>query len=40
MDYKYLIVLLFYNLDYIIVEGARRQERRWDPLENEQVGLF
>nr|CAG4637346.1 EOG090X0DK6 [Ceriodaphnia reticulata]SVE73191.1 EOG090X0DK6 [Ceriodaphnia reticulata] len=25
------------NLDYIIVEGARRQERRWDPLENEQV---
>nr|CAG4642796.1 EOG090X0DK6 [Evadne anonyx] len=25
------------NLDYLIVSGARRQERRWDPLENEQV---
>nr|SVE72567.1 EOG090X0DK6 [Daphnia similis] len=25
------------NLDYVIVSGARRQERRWDPLENEQV---
>nr|CAG4648240.1 EOG090X0DK6 [Moina brachiata]SVE93260.1 EOG090X0DK6 [Moina brachiata] len=25
------------NLDYIIVSGARRQERRWDPTENEQV---
>nr|CAG4649679.1 EOG090X0DK6 [Scapholeberis mucronata]SVE93879.1 EOG090X0DK6 [Scapholeberis mucronata] len=25
------------NLDYVIVSGAKRQERRWDPLENEQV---
>ncbi|XP_042876944.1 coiled-coil domain-containing protein 130 homolog [Penaeus japonicus] len=25
------------NLDYVIVSGARRQERRWDPTENEQV---
>lgn len=25
------------NLDYVIVNGARRQERRWDPTENEQV---
>ncbi|XP_051164775.1 coiled-coil domain-containing protein 130 homolog [Leptopilina boulardi] len=25
------------NLDYIIVSGARRQENRWDPTENEQV---
>ncbi|KAG0718237.1 Coiled-coil domain-containing protein 130 [Chionoecetes opilio] len=25
------------NLDYEIVSGARRQERRWDPTENEQV---
>ncbi|XP_012152538.1 coiled-coil domain-containing protein 130 homolog [Megachile rotundata] len=25
------------NLDYIIVSGARRQENRWDPKENEQV---
>jgi len=25
------------NLDYLIVSGARRQERRWDPTENEQV---
>ena len=24
-------------MDYVIVSGARRQERRWDPLENEQV---
>ncbi|XP_059477435.1 coiled-coil domain-containing protein 130 homolog [Neocloeon triangulifer] len=25
------------NLDYLIVSGARRQENRWDPLQNEQV---
>nr|CAG4646567.1 EOG090X0DK6 [Macrothrix elegans] len=25
------------NLDYVIVSGARRQEKRWDPTENEQV---
>ncbi|XP_076032104.1 coiled-coil domain-containing protein 130 homolog [Oratosquilla oratoria] len=25
------------NLDYEIVSGARRQERRWDPTQNEQV---
>ena len=25
------------NLDYVINSGARRQERRWDPTENEQV---
>lgn len=25
------------NLDYIIVSGARRQENRWDPTQNEQV---
>ncbi|XP_016958798.1 coiled-coil domain-containing protein 130 homolog [Drosophila biarmipes] len=25
------------NLDYVILSGARRQENRWDPLENEQV---
>ncbi|EFX83413.1 hypothetical protein DAPPUDRAFT_48162, partial [Daphnia pulex] len=25
------------NLDYVIVSGAKRQERRWDPLDNEQV---
>ncbi|CAM1297570.1 CCDC130 (predicted) [Pycnogonum litorale] len=25
------------NFDYIIVSGASRQERRWDPKENEQV---
>ncbi|CAB3376290.1 Hypothetical predicted protein [Cloeon dipterum] len=25
------------NLDYEIVSGARRQENRWDPLQNEQV---
>lgn len=25
------------NLDYLVVSGARRQERRWDPAENEQV---
>lgn len=30
-------VLLFQNLDYVIVSGARRQENRWDPKENEQV---
>ena len=24
-------------MDYLIVSGARRQERRWDPTENEQV---
>jgi len=25
------------NLDYVIVEGATRQERRWDPTDNGQV---
>jgi len=25
------------NLDYVIVEGASRQEKRWDPTENGQV---
>ncbi|XP_022201451.1 coiled-coil domain-containing protein 130 homolog [Nilaparvata lugens] len=25
------------NLDYLIVSGARRQENRWDPTENEQI---
>uniref|UniRef100_A0A0K8TN92 Putative c2c2-type zn-finger protein n=1 Tax=Tabanus bromius TaxID=304241 RepID=A0A0K8TN92_TABBR len=25
------------NLDYIIVSGARRQENRWDPTQNEQI---
>lgn len=25
------------NLDYEIVEGARRQENRWDPTENGQI---
>lgn len=25
------------NLDYVIVSGARRQENRWDPTENEQI---
>lgn len=25
------------NLDYVIVSGAKRQENRWDPKENEQV---
>ncbi|CAG2167579.1 unnamed protein product [Oppiella nova] len=25
------------NLDYVILNGARRQELRWDPKENEQV---
>jgi len=25
------------NLDYIVVNGARRQEGRWDPMQNEQV---
>lgn len=25
------------NLDYVIVSGARRQENRWDPKQNEQV---
>lgn len=25
------------NMDYEIICGARRQERRWDPTENEQV---
>jgi len=27
------------NLDYIVVSGARRQERRWDPTENEQIDV-
>lgn len=25
------------NLDYAIVSGARRQENRWDPKQNEQI---
>ncbi|XP_065202123.1 coiled-coil domain-containing protein 130 homolog [Planococcus citri] len=25
------------NLDYVVVNGARRQENRWDPTQNEQV---
>lgn len=25
------------NLDYIILNGAKRQEGRWDPTENEQI---
>uniref|UniRef100_T1HVG0 Uncharacterized protein n=1 Tax=Rhodnius prolixus TaxID=13249 RepID=T1HVG0_RHOPR len=25
------------NLEYVIVSGARRQENRWDPTENEQI---
>ncbi|XP_013792905.2 coiled-coil domain-containing protein 130 homolog [Limulus polyphemus] len=25
------------NLDYVILNGARRQERRWDPMQNQQV---
>ncbi|GIY27958.1 coiled-coil domain-containing protein 130 [Caerostris extrusa] len=25
------------NLDYVILNGAQRQERRWDPTQNEQV---
>ncbi|CAG0881647.1 unnamed protein product [Darwinula stevensoni] len=25
------------NLDYVVVSGARRQERRWDAKQNEQV---
>jgi len=25
------------NLDYVIVSGARRQENRWDPKQNEQI---
>jgi coiled-coil domain-containing protein 130 len=28
------------NLDYVIVEGATRQERRWDPTDNGQVGVY
>ncbi|KAF7384917.1 hypothetical protein HZH66_012003 [Vespula vulgaris] len=30
-------ILLSANLDYVIVSGARRQENRWDPKENEQI---
>jgi coiled-coil domain-containing protein 130 len=25
------------NLDYLIMSGARRQENRWDPIQNEQI---
>lgn len=25
------------NLDYTIISGARRQENRWDPTQNEQI---
>lgn len=27
------------SLDYIVVEGARRQERRWSPTDNEQIDV-
>ncbi|KAH9413936.1 hypothetical protein DERP_009535 [Dermatophagoides pteronyssinus] len=27
------------NLDYTILNGARRQENRWDPVENEQIDV-
>ena len=27
----------FQNHDYVILEGARRKEQRWDPRENEQI---
>lgn len=33
----FIIAFSLKNLDYVIVSGARRQERRWDPTENEQV---
>ena len=25
------------NMDYVIVQGARRVEQRWDPTENGQI---
>lgn len=25
------------NLDYLIISGARRQENRWDPTQNQQI---
>ena len=25
------------NMDYVIVEGARRVEQRWDPTQNGQI---
>ncbi|XP_031334062.1 coiled-coil domain-containing protein 130 homolog [Photinus pyralis] len=28
---------MFMNLEYIVLSGARRQENRWDPTQNEQV---
>ena len=33
----------FQNHDYVILNGARRKEQRWDPKENEQIvpeGMF
>lgn len=30
-------VCVLQNLNYEVVSGARRQENRWDPTENEQV---
>lgn len=29
--------MIHQNLDYTVLNGARRQEGRWDPTENEQV---
>lgn len=31
------VYLVFQNLDYVIQSGARRQENRWDPLQNDQI---
>lgn len=30
-------IIFFQNLDYVIQSGARRQENRWDPLQNDQI---
>lgn len=32
-----MLLCVFQNLDYVIVSGARRQENRWDPTQNEQI---
>lgn len=32
-----MLFILLQNFTYIIESGARRQENRWDPIENEQV---
>lgn len=34
---SYKLFLNLQNLEYVIVSGARRQENRWDPTENEQI---